>query len=236
MIIAVLMAVVAVWRKQFGAGLLLLSAAIATVQHVRSEALLAIVTVIVGSSVLDGIKMPIGRRVEPVAAAILAIVLASLLIDMGPQKLPLRGSGLSREYPEGAIAFIEREHIPAQILATRFGSYFTWRLWPKYLNYSDARTIPFGPAVLEQLGWLAALPPAAPEWQRVAEHYDINAVLAVRGPLGFRLPEFCASKEWIPVYLDEVSAVFVRRRPENEEFNRLRIDCDTARMRGANRS
>jgi hypothetical protein len=231
MIIAVLMAVVAVWRKQFGAGLLLLSAAIATVQHVRSEALLAIVTVIVGSSVLDGIKMPIGRRVEPVAAAILAIVLASLLIDMGPQKLPLRGSGLSREYPEGAIAFIEREHIPAQILATRFGSYFTWRLWPKYLNYSDARTIPFGPAVLEQLGWLAALPPAAPEWQRVAEHYDINGVLAVRGPLGFRLPEFCASKEWIPVYLDEVSAVFVRRRPENEEFNRLRIDCDTTRTR-----
>jgi hypothetical protein len=87
--------------------------------------------------------------------------------------------------------------------------------------------------VLAQLGGLAALPPEAPEWQRVAEHYDINAVLAVRGPLGFRLPEFCASKEWIPVYLDEVSAVFVRRGPENEEFNRLRIDCDTTRTRSS---
>ena len=236
MLIAVAIAVVGVCRKQFGAGILLLGAVIATVQHIRSLALLAIVTVIVGSSVLDGIKMPIGQWGKPVVAAILAIVLTSLMIDMGARKFPLLGGWLSREYPEGAISFIEREHIPAQILATRFGSYFTWRLWPKYLDYWDARTIPFGREVLAQLGWLAALPPEAPEWQQAAEQYDINAVLGVRGPLGFRLPEFCASRQWIPVYLDEVSAVFVRRRPENEEFNRLRIDCDTARMRGADRS
>jgi len=29
------------------------------------------------------------------------------------------------------------------------------------------------------------------------------------------LPEFCASKEWAAVYLDEVSAVFVRRTEQN---------------------
>jgi len=236
MIIAVATAMVAIWRKQLGAAILLLGTAIAVVQHVRSEALLAIVTVIVGGSVLDGVKMPIGLWARPVTAAILAVVLTSLLIDMGLRKVPLLGTWLSREYPEGAISFIEREHIPPQILATRFGSYFTWRLWPKYLGYWDARTIPFGPAVLEQLGKLAALPPEAPAWQRVTERYDINAILAVRGPLGFQLSEFCASSRWIPVYLDEVSAVFVRRRPENEEFNRLRIDCNTvgtrSRIRG----
>jgi hypothetical protein len=108
-------------------------------------------------------------------------------------------------------------------------------LAPLALDYSDARTIPFGPAVLEQLGWLAALPPEATAWQRVTERHDINAVLAVRGPLGFRLPEFCASSRWIPVYLDEVSAVFVRRRPENEELNRLRIDCNTIGTRSSTR-
>src|SRR5215472_5932832 len=235
MIIAVATALVATWRKQFGAAVLLLGTAIAAVQHVRSEALLAIVTVIVGGSVLDGIKMPIGRWARPTTAAILAVVLTGLLIDMGSRKVPLLGTWLSREYPEGAISFIERERIPPQILATRFGSYFIWRLWPKYLDYSDARTIPFGPAVLEQLGWLAALPPEAPAWQWVTERYDINAVLAVRGPLGFRLAEFCASSRWIPVYLDEVSAVFVRRRPENEEFNRLRIDCNTIGTRSSTR-
>jgi len=227
MTIAVATAVVAVSRKQFGAGLLLLGAVMAAVQHIRSQALLAIVTVIVGSSVLDGIRMPIGRWAKPAVAAILAIGLTGLLTDMSQRKLPLLGSWLSHEYPEGAISFIEKEHIPARILATRFGSYFTWRLWPKYLDYSDARTIPFGPQVLAQLALLASLPPDAPEWKRAAEHYDINAVLAVRGPLGFRLPEFCASPKWIPGYLDQVSAVFVRRRPENEEFNGLRIDCNT---------
>ena len=235
MIIAVATALVATSRKQFGAAVLLLGTAIAAVQHVRSEALLAIVTVIVGGSVLDGIKMPIGRWARPATAAILAVVLTSLLIDMGARKVPLLGTWLSREYPEGAISFIERERIPPQILATRFGSYFTWRLWPKYLDYFDARTIPFDPAVQEQLGWLAALPPEAPDWQRVVARYDINAVLAVRGPLGFRLPEFCRSNEWIPVYLDEVSAVFVRRRPENEEFNRLRIDCNAIGTRSSSR-
>jgi hypothetical protein len=234
MIIAVATAMIAVWRRQFGAALLLVGAVIAEVQHIRFQALLGIVTAIVGSGVLDGINIPMGRRAKPLAAAILAIALAGLMIDMSSRKLPLLASWLSREYPEGAIAFIEREHIPAQILATRFGAYFTWRLWPKYLGYWDARTIPFGPDVFAQLGRLAALPPEAPEWQRVVERYDINAVLAVRGPLGFRLPEFCASNGWIPVYLDEVSAVFVRRRPENEEFNRLRIDCEATQTRSGN--
>jgi hypothetical protein len=98
MMIAVAIAVIAVWRKQFGAGILLLGAAIAAVQRIRSQALLAIVTVIAASSVL--------------------------------------------------LAQFER---------------------------------------------LALLPPDAPEWQRVAIHYDINVVLGVRGPLGFRLPEFYAS-------------------------------------------
>lgn len=229
LIIAAATAVIAAWRKDFGAGVLLLVAAAAAVQHVRSEALLAIVAVIVGSSVLEAIKLPIGRLARPVAAGILAVLLIGLLIDMSSRKLPLHGAWVTPEYPEGAIAFIDREHIPAQILATRFGSYFTWRLWPKYLDYSDARTVPFGPEVLAQLRRLTTLPPSAPEWRSAVEHYDINAVLAVRGPLGFRLQEFCTSDEWIPVYLDEVSAVFVRRLPETDGFNRLRIDCNSTR-------
>ncbi len=230
--IAAAAAVVALWRKEFGAAVLLLGAAIAAVQHIRSEALLATVTVILGSTVLDEIRFPIGRRARPVAAAVLAMLLLVLLVDMVPRKLPVRGSWVTREYPEGAIAFIEKEHIPPQVLATRFGAYFTWRLWPKYLVFWDVRTMPFGPELLAQLRSLAALPPSAPEWRAAVDRYDINAVLGVRGPNGFRLQEFCTSDDWIPVYLDEVSALFVRRRPENEGFDRLRIDCNTARRVG----
>ena len=54
MLIAVAIAVVGVCRKQFGAGILLLGAVIATIQHIRSLALLAIVTVIVGAACWTG--------------------------------------------------------------------------------------------------------------------------------------------------------------------------------------
>ena len=52
------------------------------------------------------------------------------------------------------------------------------------------------------LAALAVPPRSAPEWHVTVEHYDIKAVLAVAGPNGFRLQEFCASDEWILVYID----------------------------------
>ena len=77
-------------------------------------------------------------------------------------------------------------------------------------------------------------PPNSPEWQREAERYDVNSIIV---PLGRYdglalfpvLHDFCESQSWRPVYLDEVSAVFVRRRPETEDLiRRLQIDCATA--------
>jgi hypothetical protein len=65
MVIAIATVTIAAWRKQFGAAFLLLGAAIAAVQHIRAQVLLGVVTVIVGSSVLDGTNMSIGRRAKP---------------------------------------------------------------------------------------------------------------------------------------------------------------------------
>jgi hypothetical protein len=145
------------------------------------------------------------------------------------------GTGLSWWFPERAAAFLEREKIPGKIFNTyNEGGYFTWSLGSKYLDYVDGRAIPFGPELVERNSELLATPPESPEWQREAEHYNINAILV---PLGRynglhlfpMLRQFCGSEDWPPVYLDEVSAVFVRRRPENEDLiARLRIQCPTA--------
>ena len=43
------------------------------------------------------------------------------------------------------------------------------------------------------------------------------------------LRQFCASTTWRPVYLDEVSAVFVRRTPQDEGLiQRFEVDCAKA--------
>jgi len=217
---AVALAAVALYRRRLGAAVILIGAAAAAPHHVRFEALLGIVTAIVG-----GEFVPLPKRLA--AGAAIALVGAYCVVVT-----PRPFLGLSYEYPSGAVDFIAREHIPAQVLPTRFGAYFVWRLWPEYRDYWDARTIPFGQDGMARLDYLTSHPPDAPGWQREVEHYDINGVLAVRGPLGFRMNEFCASDQWAPVYLDKVSAVFVRRRPENEDLiKRLRIDCSEAQRR-----
>ena len=247
---------VAVLSKQLGAAAFLSGAAILAVIHIRFEALFGIVTVIVGADVLSSALMTLRNKIKnagleterygatlAVGAASLAMALACLrsadLVSdrsyLGSTDLGSFGTGLSWWFPERAATFLEREDIPAQIFNTyNEGGYFTWRLGPKYLDYVDGRAIPFGPELVKLNSELLATPPESSKWQREADHYNINAFLV---PLGRynglhlfpMLRQFCSSEDWPPVYLDEVSAVFVRRKPENEDLiARLRIQCATA--------
>jgi hypothetical protein len=247
---------VTVLRKQLGAAALLSGASLLAVRYIRFEALFGIVTVIVGADVLSSALNTLQKKIRnarfetarcgaalTVGAVSLAVVLACLrsadLVSdrsyLASTDLGVFGVGLSWWFPERGATFLERENVPAQIFNTyNEGGYFTWRLGSKYLDYVDGRAIPFGPELVEQNSRLLATSPESPEWQREAEHYNINAILV---PLGRynglhlfpMLRQFCGSEDWPPVYLDEVSAVFVRRRPENEDLiARLRIQCATA--------
>ena len=247
---------IAVLRKQLAAAAFLSGASLLAVRYIRFEALFAIVTVIVGADVLSSALNALQKKVRnagfetarcgaalTVSAASLAVALACLrsadLVSdrsyLASTDLGAFGVGLSWWFPERAAAFLDREKIPGQIFNTyNEGGYFTWRLGSKYLDYVDGRAVPFGPELVERNSELLATPPESAEWQREAEHYNINAILV---PLGRynglhlfpMLRQFCASEAWPPVYLDEVAAVFVRRRPENEDLiARLRIQCPTA--------
>jgi len=151
---------------------------------------------------------------------------------LGTTNLSTFGAGLSWWFPEGAARFIERENVPGRIFNSyNEGGYLTWRLGPKYPDYIDGRALPFGPRLFERNQQLMSTPPDSPEWQREAERYDIHAIIV---PLARYngvdlfpvLRQFCASATWRPVYLDEVSAVFVRRSPQNASLiQRFEIDC-----------
>jgi tetratricopeptide (TPR) repeat protein len=142
---------------------------------------------------------------------------------------------LSWWFPERAAAFIERENLPSNIFNSLLeGGFFTWRLGMKYPDYIDGRLIPFGRELFDRNQTLMQTLPDDPEWEKEADRYQINTILL---PLAryyaFEsfpvLRQFCASETWRPVFLDEVSVVFLRRTPATEDLiKKLQIDCNTA--------
>ena len=62
-------------------------------------------------------------------------------------------------------------------------------------------------------------------WRRAVERYGVIILFTFAGIDFLLLWQFCVSDEWAPFYLNQ-TAVFGRRRPENEDLiRRLRITC-----------
>jgi tetratricopeptide (TPR) repeat protein len=255
LLIAAVAVLVALLRREFGAAALVSGAAMIAVRHIRFEALFAIVTVVVGGAVLASARAELSQRGEAsvrwtwfskgltIGLALVAVMLVCLrsadLVSgrrylASGDELGSFGTGLSWWFPEGAAAFIERENLPGQIFNSyNDGGYFIWRLGAKYPDYIDGRTIPFGPKLIERNTILMRSLPDSLAWQREAQDRGINTIFV---PLGRSnglhlfpvLRQFCASDTWRPVYLDEVSAVFMRATPENQELIAgLQIQCAT---------
>jgi Flp pilus assembly protein TadD len=246
---------VALLRREVGAAALVSGAAVIAIRHIRFEAFFGVVAVVVTGAVLASAFAQLSRRGEAsagwvrcrtgltIGVALLAVLLACLrsadLVSgrrylASGDELGSFGTGLSWWFPERAAAFIEGENLPGQIFNSyNDGGYFVWRLGAKYPDYIDGRTIPFGPKLIERNVILMRSLPDSSAWQQEAQDRRINTIFV---PLGRSnglhlfpvLRQFCTSNTWKPVYLDEVSAVFMRRTPENQELiARLQIQCAT---------
>ena len=243
-------AAVALLKGQFGAAILLLGAVYPAIRHVRMSAIFACVVVVVGGSVLAPAILELGTWVQrpkmrSIAAYAAVGVLAALAFvrcfDLATNRHYVRGieestfgAGLGWWFPERAAEFVERENLAAEIFNSYDeGGYITWRLGPKYRDYVDGRAIPFGMSQIQKARELLQISPDSEAWQQEAGRYNINTILLplarFDGVQLVNIGEFCKSRDWHPVYLDEVSAVFVRRRPETEALiQRTQVDCATA--------
>jgi tetratricopeptide (TPR) repeat protein len=253
LVIAAIAALAALLQRQLGAAILLIGATYLSVQHVRMEALTASVVVVVGGSILFSAVQQIRPRISNerirllLAASIVAMFAVlvfvrcvdvvtnrrSLAANDRARYLLVFGTGLSWWFPERAAEFIERENPPGEIFNTyNEGGYLVWRLGPKHRDYLDGRAIPFGQECFRHENELLQAEPDSELWQKEADRYNINTIiLPVARFEGLpRVPRaFCKSNYWRPVYLDEVSAVFVRRKPETENLiKRSEVDCSTA--------
>ena len=143
------------------------------------------------------------------------------------------GTGLGWQLPRRAVEFIERENLPGEIFNTyNEGGYMVWSLGPRRRDYLDGRALPFGQNIFRHESILLQSSLDSDTWQQEADHYNINTIILplnrFESALG-ALKNFCNSTDWRPVYLDEVSVVFVRRKPETENLiRRFPVDCSTA--------
>ncbi len=248
LLVAAVALLLALWRRQLGAAVLLSGATLLAIRHIRFQAIFAEVVVVVGGAVLVSALAGRWETIRQTRLASFAVIglaycvvglaclragdLVSNRSYLGTTNLSTFGAGLSWWFPEGAAGFIERENVPGRIFNNYDeGGYLTWRLGPRYPDYIDGRALPFGPQLFQRNQELMSTPPDSLEWQREAEQYDINAIIVplarFNGVELFPvLRQFCASATWRPVYLDEVSAVFVRRSPRNASLiQRFEIDC-----------
>jgi tetratricopeptide (TPR) repeat protein len=149
----------------------------------------------------------------------------------GTPQLSTFGTGLGWWFPRRAAEFIERENLPGEIFnAYGAGGYDSWKLGPQRRVYIYGLETLFGTPLMRHNLRLLNTPPDSPMWETEASRYGINTIFLSYGDgMEYALRNFCASNLWRPVYLDEVSVVFVRRSPETEGLiQRFPVNCATA--------
>lgn len=242
----------AVWRRQFGAAVLMIAATYISVQHLRYQALFSIVIAMVGSTVIAEAWGKAGQESEPgagkplgalgwaavVGAAALCLLTCVRMVDLTSNRSYVRaisvlqfGTGESWWYPERAAAFIQREHLPGNVLHDyNTGGFVAWRLGPNYGDFIDGRNV--SPAVWDEAEKFYATPPDSEDWEAEADRRNINVLFFTLarfyGTASSNLPAICQSRLWRPVYMDEVSIVLLRNRPENRPWiDRYEVNCST---------
>jgi tetratricopeptide (TPR) repeat protein len=248
LVVACLAAVVALYRRQFGSALLLAGATYLSVEHLRFQALFAIVVIVVAGEVfsqpLFSFDKPADDQpaVRGLAGAALAFAIAALallhIVDtisnrsyLAHGELSSFGTGLSWWYPQGAAQFIESNALPVQLFNDyNSGGYLTFRIGPGYRDFADGRALPFGLEVLTMQTTLLESSPDSAVWAQQADRYGITTIILSLARFGglesVPLKQYCESHEWKPVYLDDVSIVLVRNRPQNQRWiGGSTIDC-----------
>ena len=113
-------------------------------------------------------------------------------------------------FPEGAAAFLERNHLDGRIFNTYiYGGYLIWRRWPANQVFIDGRYdgILFDESVLEAYHEALRSPAAL---SRITKAYDLD-ILLLNTHVANRPPYLDENEEWARVYWDPMTEVFLRR-------------------------
>jgi tetratricopeptide (TPR) repeat protein len=141
------------------------------------------------------------------------------------------GTGEASWFPARATDFIRTQQLPRNIFEDyELGGYAAWSLGPRYPDFIDGRGN--NPDLGMEQFVLYSEEPDSPAWRNEAGRWNLNVLLVATGGLrGLRnldAYKFCQSADWRPIYMDDVSLVFLRNPPENSSWiKHLQIDCST---------
>ena len=255
LLVALILIALFLWKRQLGAAVITVAALYSGLAHVRYGGLFVISVATLGGPMLSELfvkntssSSPTKTKktaLSPVRVPEAMIILVTLVF-CGVALLHIAdfvssrtyvvfnndwrfGAGLSSWFPERAAAFIRRERLPGNIFEEyALGGYAAWALGPQYPDFIDGRGLSLD-LLLEQHK-LYNEGPDSQLWQSDADRWNLNVLLVATS--GFRGLEkldpftFCQSAAWRPVYMDDVSLVFLRNTPQNRPWiDRLQIDC-----------
>ena len=256
LLVAVILVGLFLWKRQLGGAVITLVALYSVLAHVRYVGMFAITIATLGGPLLSEVFVssssaetgkstrPLVRVPEAMGTFVTAVLCGVALLHIADFVSSRTyvvfntdwrfGAGESSWFPERAAAFIRREQLPGNVFEEYVvGGYAAWSLGPRYPDFIDGRGLS-SDLVAEQLK-LFFEDPDSQLWQSEADRWNLNVVLVAtsrfRGAQKMDPLAFCMSKTWRPVYMDDVSLVFLRDTPQNRPWiDRLQIDCLTQQL------
>jgi tetratricopeptide (TPR) repeat protein len=256
LLVAVILVGLFLWKRQLGAAVIAAAALYSGLAHARYIGLFVITIATLGGPLLSEIFVANSTaetrkstrsqiRVSGAVAVLVTVVFCGVALLHIADFVSSRtyivfqtdwrfGAGESSWFPARAAAFIRREQLPKNIFEDYvLGGYTAWSLGPQYPDFIDGRGL--SPDLSAEQNKLYGEGPESQLWQADANRWNLNILLVptsgFRGLQGMAPLAFCQSVAWRPVYMDDVSLVFLRNTPENRPWiDRLQIDCRTQQL------
>jgi tetratricopeptide (TPR) repeat protein len=260
LLLAIILVGLFLWKRQPGAAVIALVALYSALAHARYIGLFAITIATLGGPLLSELGIisssgsstagtrktarPLVRVPEGMAILVTLVLCGVALLHIADYVSSRTyvvfnadsrfGAGESSWFPDRAAAFIRREQLPGNVFEDYvLGGYAAWSLGPQYPDFIDGRGL--SPDLGVEQDKLYHEGPDSQLWQSEADRWNLNVLLiATSGFRGLGKMDplaFCQSATWRPVYMDDVSLVFLRNTPQNRPWiDRLQIDCRTQQL------
>ncbi len=135
---------------------------------------------------------------------------------------------LRNKFPEGATKFLKENKISGNMFNPYvWGGYLIWRLHPDYKVFIDGRGL-IEDIYFQSFDILQAktqIFEGLPKWKSLLNAYKINFIITFSvdkftGNLVPLVPALLNDPEWDLIYMDNISLIFLKKSPENENMKK----------------